>query len=255
MTLAFRPWLPADTAAPRLALGALADMADAWSREWFAGEGARAAGALVRVDARGELRKTAWHAHEGGLAIGISASGIAALGAQVLGVAAGTERAAADAALLETVGGECLDDLKKRSAVLLRLPEKGWTSADTQRAGPFYRLEIAGPLRNPVLTLEVSADLFVGLVKAKLPPAPASAPLGRPAEALAALPVSLSALLGRSSITVAELSGLAAGDVLVLDRALDAPLPLAIGGTLAPRGACTVSEDGSALKITQALIG
>ena len=255
MTPSFRPWLPADTAAPRLVLGALADMADAWSREWFAGEGMRAAGALVRVDARGELKKTVWHAHEGGLAIGISASGIAALGAQVLGVPAAGERSAADAALLETVGGECLDDIKKRSATLLRLAEKGWTAADSQRAGPVHRLEIAGPLRSPVLTLELSADLFVALVKAKLPPPPVPAPLGKPAEALAALPVSLSALLGRSAITVAELSGLAAGDVLVLDRALDAALPLAVGGTPAARGACTVSDDGTALKITQALIG
>ncbi len=254
MTASFRPWLPANTAAPQLALGALADMADGWSREWFAGEGLRAAGALVRIDARGELRKTVWHAHDGGLAIGISAPGTAAIGAQVLGVAVG-ERPAADAALLETVGSECLDDLKRRAAAMLRLSEKGWTPADGQRAGPVHRLEIAGPARNPVLTLELSADLFVALVKSKLPPALAPAPLGKPAEALAALPVSLSALLGRSAITVAELSGLATGDVLVLDRALDAPLPLAIDGTPAARGACTVSDDGTALKITQALIG
>lgn len=254
MTLAFRPWLPADTAAPRLVLGALADMADAWSREWFAGDGMRAAGALTRVDARGELRKTMWHAHEGGLAIGISALGAAGLGAQVLGVATG-DRSAADAALLESVGRECFDDLKKRAAALLRLPEKGWAAADGQRAGAVHRLEIAGPARNPVLTLELSGDLFVALVKAKLPPAPAPEPLGKPAEALAVLPVELSALLGRSAITVAELSGLAQGDVLVLDRALDAALPLAIGGKPAARGACRVSGDGGALKITQALIG
>lgn len=252
--VSFRSWLPADTPAPKLVLGALADMADAWSREWFAGEGMRAAGALTRVEARGELRKTAWHAHDAGVAIGVSATGVAGIGAQVLGVAAG-DRPAADAALLESVGGECLDDLKKRVAALLRLPEKGWMAADSQRTGAVHRLDIAGPARNPVLTLELSNDVFVALVKAKLPPAPASAPLGKPAQALAALPVSLSALLGRSAITIAELSGLAEGDVLILDRALDAVLPLAIGGTPAPRGACTVSEDGSALKITQALIG
>jgi flagellar motor switch/type III secretory pathway protein FliN len=255
MTFEFRPWLPADTPLPKLALGALADMADAWSREWFAGDGMRAAGALVRVEARGELRKTQWHAHDGGLAIGISASGVAALGAQVLGITVAGERLAADAALLEAVGGECLDDLKRRSAAVMRLPEKGWTAADSQRAGPVYRLEIAGPSRNPVLTLELSAALFVVLVKAKLPAAPAPAPLGKPAAALAALPVSLSALLGRSAITVAELAGLATGDVLVLDRALDARLPLAIGGTPAARGTCTVSEDGAALNITQAVTG
>ncbi|MES2442146.1 MAG: FliM/FliN family flagellar motor C-terminal domain-containing protein [Pseudomonadota bacterium] len=255
MTLVFRPWLPADTAAPRLVQGALADMADGWSRDWFVGEATRAAGALVRVDVRGELRKTAWHAHDGGLAIGISAGGVAALGAQVLGVAvAGAERSAADTVLLEAVGGDCFDDLKRRSAALLKLAEKGWSSTEAPRAGPVHRLEITGAARNPVLTLELSADLFVALVKSKLPPPPAPVALGKPADAIATLPVELTALLGRSAITVAELAGLATGDVLVLDRALDAPLPLVVGGTLAPRGACTVSEDGAALRITQALV-
>ncbi len=248
-------WLPADTPVPRLMFAALADMADAWSRDWFAGDAMRAAGALVRVDPRAELRKTQWHTHEEGLAIGISASGVAALGAQVLGVPVVSERPAADGALLESVGCECLDDFKRRSVVLLRLSEKGWTAGGAQRSGQVHRLEIAGQARNPVLTLQLSADLFVALVKAKLPPAPIPAPLGKPAHALGALPVSLSALLGRSAITIAELAELATGDVLVLDRALDAPLPLAIGGLCTSRGSCIVSDDGAALKITQALIG
>jgi flagellar motor switch protein FliN/FliY len=235
-------------------MGVIADLADGWSREWFAGEEMRAAGTFTRVDVRGELRNTTWHTHEAGLAIGISVPGVAGLGAQVLGVAMSAERPA-DAELLEAVGIECLEDLKYRAAAALHLPEKRWGVADGQRGGPVHRIEIVGPARDPMLTLELSADLFATLVKSKLrapPPLPA---LGKPNGALAALPVELSALLGRSAITVAELSGLTQGDVLVLDRALDAALSLAIGGRPVARGACTVSNDGTALKITQAPIG
>lgn len=251
---AYRPWLPANTVAPQLAYGALADMADGWSRAWFPQQPMRAVGALARIDARGELRNTQWHAHDGGLAIGLSASGLVSLGAHVLDVPI-AERPAAEVALLEAVGTECFDDLKRRAAAVLSLPEKGWTAGTRTQAWPVHRLEVAGAGRNPVLTLEVSADLFVAFVKAKLPPPPSSKPLGKPAKALGALQVAISAMLGRSVVTVAELSSLAEGDVLVLDRPLDAPLPLLLGGMPAARGACTISDDGTALKITEALIG
>ncbi|OQW70378.1 MAG: hypothetical protein BVN33_17545 [Proteobacteria bacterium ST_bin13] len=250
----WRPWLPDNTAAPKIAMGALAGMADGWSRAWIAGEPLRAAGALVRIDPRSELRQAQWHTHDGGLTIGLSTSGLTALGAQVLGVSV-ANRSLADTALLDAVGGECIDDLKRCSAAVLGLPEKGWSVASARPAGTVHRLEIASPARNPVLTLDLSVELFVALIKTRLPAAPLPSPLGRPADALATLPVSLSTLLGRSAITVAELSGLARGDVLVLDRALDAPLPLSIGGKPAFRGTCTISEDGSALQIIEPLIG
>ena len=69
--------------------------------------------------------------------------------------------------------------------------------------------------------------------------------------------MTLSVAVGGCSITVAELQNLARGDVLVLDRALDAPLPLAVGRAAARRGACTLSQRGDriALKITEALAG
>jgi flagellar motor switch/type III secretory pathway protein FliN len=261
VTVAFDHWLPANAAAPRLAQAAAADAVEAWSREWFADAGLRTSGTFARIaDPRAELRKTSWHDCEGGLAIGVPEAGIAALGAAVLGIASGSrERPAADVELLDRVGGECLEDLKRRAAALLGLARGAvWTVAEAAgRGGAVHRLDIADPGRGVVLTLELGACQFARFAKAKLPPPRPAGPLGRPEDALAALPVRVAAALGPCSITVAELARLVPGDVLVLGRAVAAPLPFALGGRPARRGTCTVVEaaDGIALKVTQAPIG
>jgi flagellar motor switch/type III secretory pathway protein FliN len=255
---AFRHWLPANAAMPALARGALADMIDAWSREWFAGEPLQLLGRPVRIaEPQAELRKMAWQRCDGGLAIGVSPGGAVALGARSLDVANVSEaRTSADTILLDRLGVACLDDLKRRAVALFGLPKGAdWTYSDTaSQGGAVHRVEIAGPSRNPVITIELSDALFAGFAKANLPPQPRRA-LGASAEALAALPVTLSALLGRCGLTVAELSGLAEGDVLVLDRAHDAPIPLAVNGRPAARGACVPTERGGslALQIREAL--
>lgn len=255
----FRSWLPADTAMPPLAQGALADMADGWSREWFAGEPLRVLGAFARIaEPRGELRKTVWHVCEGGLAIGAPQHLAASLGAHVLGVPLAAERPAADTRLLEQVGRDCLGDLKRRAAASLRLAkDAAWRESEAGCGGAVHRLDIATPARTIVLTLELSADLFARFVKAAFAEPPPLAPLGAAGQALAPLPVDVSAVLGRCGLSVAELSGLAEGDVLVLDRQLDARLPLAVGGREVRRGSCTLSEHGSsvALNITESLSG
>lgn len=259
MSTAFRSWLPGNTAVPALAQGAIADMADGWSAAWFAGEPLRALGVLTRIDnGRSELRKSAWHVCEGGLAIGLPQSGTEKLGATALGVSTvGKERQSADLVLLDRIGGACLDDLKRRAAALFGIDKSAaWREYDgAPHADPVHRIEIANGVRSVVLTLELSAECFTRFVKAKLPAAPIPKTLGVPAEALAGLPVTLSVAVGRCGLTVAELSSLSEGDVLVLDRALDAAMPLAVEGVVTRLGACTFSErdDRIALKITEAL--
>jgi flagellar motor switch/type III secretory pathway protein FliN len=257
---AFRHWLPDNAAAPALLQGAIGDLVEAWSVAWFAREPVRLLGGLARLrETRAELRRTGWHVCDGGLAIGVPASGLTTIGSHVMGLApAGPGRTAEDLALLERLGGACLDDLQRRAASVLRMPAGSrWTVVDTGLGGTVHRAEIATPSRSLALTIELGDQRFVQLVKDRLPPAAPAGPLGDAAAALAPLQVLLSANVGRCSITVAELSGLARGDVLVLDRDTGAPLPLAVDGTRASRGACTVmtDDDALALKITQALAG
>jgi flagellar motor switch/type III secretory pathway protein FliN len=258
MNFACRSWLPNNAGAPPAALGALADMVEAWSTEWFAGDPFRT-GAFSRVaEPRAELRKTMWHRRDGGLAIGLPADGEATLGALVLGVVSkGQDRPVADRALLGAVGKECLEDLKRRTAGVVKLGASPWTMAEGAHGdGAVHRIEIAHPDRRLLLILQFGEDLFVRFVKSHLPSPPIPA-LGVADDALVSLPVSLSAALGSCSITLAELTDLAAGDVLVLGRALDSQLPLAINNREAARGACTVADrDGApALRIVQAPAG
>jgi len=257
--MACHSWLPGNTAVPPLAQGALADMVDGWSKAWFAYEPVRALGLLTRVvRAPGELRKTMWEACDDGLAIGMPPLRKTILGAKALGIArGGAERPATDLALLDSVGGDCLEDLKRRSATLFGIEKPvSWRACDgTPHGDPAYRIEIADTDRSLVLALELSADCFTRFVRAWLPAPPAARKFGSPLAALGGLPVTLSVAVGRCELTVAELSSLALGDVLILDRALDAVMPLAIEGSPARRGACTLAERGDriALHITEAL--
>lgn len=258
MSGTYRSWVPANTAVPALAQGALADVADAWSREWFAGEPMRALGTLARVaEPHTALRNARWHLCEG-LAIGVPPAGATVLGARALGVATRrADRPHADTTLLAQVGAECLDDLKGRAAAVLQIVHPAWNESEAQPGNGdiVHRLEIGSLSRDFVLTLQLSNELFARFVRARLRSPAVLPPLGAATEALAKSRVEISAMLGRCGITVAELAELAEGDVLVLDRALDARLPLAVQGTQARRGSCTISETGDAvaLKIVEAL--
>lgn len=257
MTLAWTPWLPEDAAIPASAQRLLAEQIESWSRDWFAGSAVRTIGQLSRVAApRSELRKTIWHDCDEGVAIGLPPTGPAALGALVLDVTtASGNRNADDLKLLDTLGMECLDALKLRLAQLLGLGKPSWRSTDILHGeGAIYRLEIGLAARAVTIQLEIGKACFIRFARGLLPDPAAAVPLGSGVEALARLPVSLSALLGSCSLTLAELSGLAADDVIVLDRATEESLPLAIGGAPLARGTCTVVETGNglALKIIQA---
>jgi hypothetical protein len=254
---AFRPWLPDNAGLTVSAQGALADAIDAWSIAWFVGEPVHALGRLVRVqETRNELRHTLWHRRGGDVAIGLPPAGLAGLGARVLGIGA-TARPSADVELLEKVGMACLDDLKARVSVLLGIARsERWSVSEAAEVDAGHRLDLGTSSRTPVLMLQLSDECFAHFLKSRLPGAvPVS--LGDATGALAALPVNLWAALGSCGITVAELAGLAAGDILVLDRELDASLPLALAGVPLRRGACTIGEAGGALSfdITQAPVG
>lgn len=259
MTLAWSPWLPDDAAVPASAQRALAELIENWSREWFAGEPVRAIGQLTRfAAARSELRKTTWYGCDEGVAIGLPASGAAALGALVLDVSpAPGNRNAEDQKLLDALGRDCLDGLKHRLTQLLGLGKAVWRQSDPGRAeAANYRLEVALAARAVTVQIALTASRFARFALAALPEPAPTGPLARGADALAGIPVSLSALLGRCNLSLAELSGLAVDDVLVLDSGIADPLPLALDGVPLVRGRGTVVEagEGLALKIIQAPI-
>lgn len=249
-----RPWLPSGTVPPPALDKALADMVALWSRKWFALDELRPVGALTRHANRGRpLRIARWHLLDEEVALGFADGDMTGLGALVLGVAPETTRRDADRELLEKIGGECADDLKRQLIEFLRLPPgQAWRTTDGIAAlEPVWSIDLAGKGKAPHLHLEIGDARFTRLAKEHLPAARPGAAIGDAQSAVLALPLDLSALLGRCSLTVAELENLSCGDVLVLDGTTTAALPLAIEGALAPRGSAQVirQDAGLALQI------
>ena len=79
--------------------------------------------------------------------------------------------------------------------------------------------------------------------------------LGTIKAALAPQPVTMAASLGRCALTLADLAGLAEGDVLLFDRKIGAPLPIALDGGNR-LGKCTVEQAGDniQLRLLEAII-
>lgn len=131
----------------------------------------------------------------------------------------------------------------------------GSTSA---QAADTWRRELGDGDLVVVLTLEVKGAIS-GVVRLIARPellvAPAvsveavAAPKGAIEEALGSVPVQLRVELGRLRMTLAELAALTPGTVLPMDRFIDDPLPVRIGGRLKAWGRAMVSRGAVAVEI------
>jgi hypothetical protein len=165
----------------------------------------------------------------------------------------------ADEELVDRLASACVDDLCARLAHAF-----GLGRAPAWRRGGIDMLPFAeacvfalGPSDNaPTIRLLVGHELAAGIVRSSAKPGREPEPLRPLAEALARQKVGLSAVVGRCELSLGEFAGLSAGDVLVLDAATAATLPLAIDGVARP-GRCAVEQENGQLrlKITQPMTG
>ena len=156
--------------------------------------------------------------------------------------------------LLTNLAQACLDDLCRRIAEAFKL-DGGvrWTRGPGNTA-PDAALPLACAFgvdsRAPLLIIAVAHDVLVELAKVALPPPAKLNHLSSLSDGLAAQNVAISAHVGRCVLTLAEVGALGVGDVLVFDRAVDAPLDVLLhgGGTTIAR--CTVARDGERFDLT-----
>jgi len=123
---------------------------------------------------------------------------------------------------------------------------------------------VASGVQTMAVTLRANAGenglLVIGLPLSTMELAPvASAPAGLPtleidAESLDLLgdvEMSVTAVLGRTRLTVRHLLGLAVGYVVELDRGADSAVDLLVNGTLVARGEVVVIDDEFGVRITE----
>lgn len=249
-----QPWLP-----PGTCFGSvdrrIAGIVREWSRAWFGDD-------EVEVAPGSTMREAAWrsakplHCGQGAWLI-VSDDAPTAIGRCALHLEPDSAEPAADRAVFEAVGGDCLAAL--RDALARGLETEHSPGADiaapASLAGPAWQISRK---RSAVrLVFAMSEAERIALLRRLLPRPPRKPELVSPGLALAPFEVDLAANLGRVGVTLAELGSLAAGDVLVLDRELSGASPLAVNGAPTPGGTCTVSreDDRLLLEIAEPIIG
>ncbi|MDR2858134.1 MAG: FliM/FliN family flagellar motor C-terminal domain-containing protein [Novosphingobium sp.] len=207
MTGPVRPFLPPGALTSERVQRVLADVLAAWSRDCF-----MSAAVAVSCDdaARPALNDDMAETASGGAALVLTGPGKRCLIEQALGESlAGRTLCDADRQLLDAFAAVLADDLVAR---LDRLLEPA--------GGPAMRLRLMLGERTAG-SLTVGRDAITGLVRKALPAGTDERAItSTRMSAIARVPVAIEGVLGRSQLSIEDANGLAAGDVLVLDRSL-----------------------------------
>jgi flagellar motor switch/type III secretory pathway protein FliN len=232
VTDSVREWLPAGAFTTETLRAALAPPVEEWALCWFG-----AAAAWIAEGGHGGAQTTSVSGAARGARVVLDGPGRRALLELALAVElGGASLNELDRRLLDAVADRLVEDLLERVERHLGDPaaaHRGQPEASVRlasRAGDMGFLHVAAGALVPLLKRRMARYLPVGT-------------LGDRRRTLEAVPVAVEAVLGRVELTVDELDGLAVGDVLVLDRALDAPVDLRVGACGAPLGAGRLKKD------------
>ncbi len=252
MSLDWKTWLPAGALGGRIDR-LLAEMLRSWSEAWFCNERTGPLGEIA-VAARSGFPPGGgrWRSLDEGLALAIPEQAAGRLARIMLEAPPGSAPySGSDRQVIEQLAAGCIDDLCARLARLARLgPEARWRAGDARpdELAGWLLCDIGVERREPLVRLFIEPGLAARLVKAGLPPSPPTNPLQPVPAGLARQSVGLSAFIGRCELTLADLAGLAEGDVIVLDREVDGAVDLAVDGRPVD-GRCTVEQAGAALAL------
>lgn len=139
------------------------------------------------------------------------------------------------------------------TAEALRLVASGLFDGDTHIGTVVLAVNTAGPgATEPPSTAAPAAAATTAPAGAA-----STAPSGQPSigpgplQALAAVEMTVTAELGRTTMPVADLLGLAPGSLIELDRAAGSPIDVLVNGTLIARGEVVVIDEDFGLRITE----
>lgn len=222
-----------------------------WSAKWIAGGGIDLLDERTLEGAAPGCDAIAWQGPGEGVALGLPGPAPAGLAGLALDAdLSGARLEGLDRQLVERLAEAMLDDLRRDLAGLFEMvPAATWRALPAAPAWVGALRYAFGPAsRKFVLHLALAADRLARLRKSAIGAAPAAVALQPVAAGLAGQPIGLSARVGGCALSLAELGGLAAGDVLILDRAAGEPLDLVVDGAV-KRGRCTLDQAGDRLSL------
>jgi hypothetical protein len=230
MSRAAQEWIPAEAmrAGPiRRAIGAAVDE---WSRRWFAGTALSA----DRFEARDGAPEAgpAWRGPGGAVAL---AAGIPER-TRIAGLALGAEPeglvlSEVDRDIIGRFAATIVDDLACALETAFGVAADEEIGREDALAGDRLAFTVTDNAGGAVLRGAVARPVLALFLKAALPaPRRRGAPAARLGRAIGATRVRLEARLGGARLALGELAGLAPGDVLMLDRPVEAGADLALAG-------------------------
>jgi flagellar motor switch/type III secretory pathway protein FliN len=244
----YRSWLPEAALRTARVDSLLGEVARAWSATWFARANVRPLAAVTPLPTHSDLGAGGtWLMLDRHLALGISAGSRLALAGMMLDTQTSPEPLTeSDQQLIDALSTACLDDLGRRVAEAFALAATSrWAACATSIMPEIEEprgCRLGVEARTPLISIVASTEQIVALTRAGLPAPSARSALRPFSAALSSQNVEVSAALGRSAITLADMAGLSKGDVLVFDSEADSPLAIAVNGKPASRGRCTVVE-------------
>jgi len=223
VTIEARTWLPANSFTLERVREALGDILDDWARSWMGSTTmtvarVNTAQALGRLSEDAELRSS-----DGTIDLVLSGHGKRNLIEAALRVElAGAPLNDADHRLLTLFAKKLVDDLAEK----IRRSIGEDTGQDDARIALTLALD-----GKDSMSLALPRSTIAQCIKARIARSSRAIKPTRRRIALASTFVGIEAVLGRVSLSVEDLKGLAIGDVLVLDRPATAPVDLKISET------------------------
>lgn len=247
-------WLPFNALSDGTLFDRFKACAGDWAVRWFPkSECATFRQRVSYADERPPIGQVGWETADGGITLAIDRTGRLKLASSMLGLPfAPYKLTESDAELLIELADACLQDLLRTSAEVL------FVKADIRRLSPYavrasaistVQFGISKGQGAALLSLHVRQDTAISARKAAVPHEPSRPNLVSREDAVSRQPIRVSARVGTGTITLEELSSLAYGDVLVLDRGVADRLELVINGKLQPGAICELGRDQSTLNL------
>ena len=245
-----RSWLPQSALRDGVLTDALTACVQTWTDRWFA--------APIKPQLRlgfgpgqEDAEETAWETTDGGMTLVASRRSQLHVALAMLGITPPVAKpSSADHIFFGRLTAPAFEDLIRDAAQALSTPPTSRKCATprSQAQETTLKFSVALDQEPHVLEFYIEEPAAIAARRARLAPAHPSPSLARRSEAIAKQSIEISALIGRCTVTLAELRSCSCGDVLVLDRLTQDHLELVIDGEIKPQ-TCRLEQDSGSMSL------